>query len=69
MLPFFGDYLNAKNMSDPFGPSSYIDGQRILQSDWLGAFLAITEEPDFCRIMKNCNKTIKGLNFWKKQKK
>ena len=57
MLPYFDVYLHAKNLRDYLIPCRGIDDQRILQSDWLRAFKAITEEPDFsqtccfCRII------------------
>ena len=40
MLLFSDDYLHAKNLRDPLIPSRDIDGQRILQSDWVGSTIA-----------------------------
>ena len=34
MLPFFHNYLHAKDLRYSLIPSRYIDDQRILQSDW-----------------------------------
>ena len=44
MISFFDDFLHAKNLRNHLIASGYIDGQRILLSDWLRAFYAITEE-------------------------
>ena len=40
-LPLLAIYLHAKNESDSLIPSGDICDQRILQSYWLKAFLAI----------------------------
>ena len=45
-FPFLADYLQAKNQHDPVNPSRGICDQRILQSNWLKAFLAITHEQE-----------------------
>ena len=54
MLPFFDVYLHAKNLRDYFIPCRGIDDQRILQSDCLRAFKAITEESDFSQACRFC---------------
>ena len=57
-------YLHAKNLRHRSIPSRDIGDQRILQSDWLRAFLAIIEEPDFfqtCgfgRTIKNAVRSV-----------
>ena len=57
MLSFLDDYPHAKNLRYQLISSRDTDGQRILQSDWLIAFWAVTEEPvfppGFRRIIKN----------------
>ena len=40
MLPFFGEYLHAKNQRYSRIPTIDIDDQRIMQSDWMRALLA-----------------------------
>ena len=58
MLLLFDDYCHAKNLRYHLIAFRDIDNQRILQSNWLRAFYAITGKPDFfqkgafCRIMK-----------------
>ena len=48
MLPFFYDYVHAKNLWDQLTSSRDIDDQRILQSDWLKVFYIIMKKnPDF----------------------
>ena len=47
MCPFFDDFLHAKILRGRLILSRNIDDQRILQSDKLRAFSAITKEPDF----------------------
>ena len=47
MLPFFDDYLHAKNLQDRLTPSRDIDDERLMQSDWLPVFQTITEEPGY----------------------
>ena len=41
------DYLHTKNHRYGLVSSRGIDDQKMLQSDWLTGFWAITEEPDF----------------------
>ena len=58
MLPFFYDYVHAKNLWDQLTSSRDIDDQRILQSDWLKVFYVIMKKNNrfftgLCRIMKN----------------
>ena len=83
MLPSFNNYPYGKNLRDRLIHSSYIDDQRILQSDWLRAFKAISEELDFpqiCSFHRATKNTVihhlwgrkrhmNGLNFLKKPKK
>ena len=54
MLPSLDNYLHAKNLTGWLISSRDIDNQRIMQSNWLKAFSAITEEPDFSQIRRSC---------------
>lgn len=56
---FFDNYILAKILRDRLIPSRDIDDQ-IQQSDWLGAFQAITKEPNFSQ--KCCFFRIKMNN-------
>ena len=47
LLPFMDVCQHAKYQNKTSSPSRDISNQRILQSDWLKTFLALTREPDF----------------------
>ena len=51
MLPSLDKYLHAKNLRYQLIFSRDINDQRILQSDWLRTFLAITEDLIFPRYV------------------
>ena len=44
-------FLHAQNHCDPAIPTGYICDQRILQSNWLKVFLAITQEQELPEIL------------------
>ena len=43
--------------------SRYIVDLKVLQSDWLRAFLHISQELDFFHVWDLCKNTAKNINF------
>ena len=63
-FPLLAICLHAKNQCDPVIPSADICAQWILQSNWLKALLAITQEQDFPYIWELYSKIDININFY-----
>ena len=56
--------LHVKNRSDPVTPTEDICDKRTLQSNWLKAFPAITQEQEFPQIWDLYSKIDNNVNFY-----
>ena len=63
-FPLLTICLHAKNKCNPVIPSADICDYRILQSNWLKAFLAIIQEQAFPQIWDLYNKIDNNINFY-----
>ena len=61
-FPLLAICLHAKNQCDPVIPSGDICDKNILQSNWLKAFPARTQEQEFSQIWDLCSKRD-NVNF------